>query len=287
MRICVDSPIPSIDTILKAVLDNIGFPPRLPDWPKLPSLPNPLFAGIRMPNLEMITMAIELQAFQLQTTLLGMIKPMLSLIGTAIEDFLPKIPGLGLTLLDLLAGTPDKIIEAITNAIKRGFRWPGIPIPFFPSIMVPVKEAVHIMQQVVGNYMQTLAMMVVNLISKVTDKLKIPMIEFPKIPTVDEIMQMVLGGLPDFDALLENFKGNIEGLFDMLSNLKFPGLPKLPKLPSPLIPNIRIPAIELKMAITALMNNLVVGLMKPIMDFIEGTLSKFLSFTFPKICITI
>lgn len=291
MQICVDSPIPTIDSILRATLPKIPYPPsplHLPASPPvLPCIPNPTFKGRQLPTLEMVTMAFELQAFQLQTTLLNMIKPILSFLGMGIDSFLPKIPGIGLTLLDLIAGTPDKIVAAFKAAIERGFQWPGLPTPFFPSISIPSFQIIQTMQHVIGNYMQALATAVVGLIEKVTSKLKIPMISFPKMPTPEEILAMVLGGLPSLDALLNKFRKNIAGLFALLSSITFPGFPPMPMLPVPLIPNFHLPDIELKMGLIALMNSLAQGLMKPIMDFILNTLSKYLGFSFPKICITI
>src|SRR5438067_10497841 len=155
MRICVDSPIPTIEKIIQSILNNLHFPPSLPDWPNttLPSLPIPLFPNFHLPNMEMIIMGLELQATQLQQTLLNMVKPMLNFLGMALDTWLPKIEGLGITILDLLMGTPDKIVTAIKNAIERGFRWPSIPWPLFPKAHLPSMETIRMLQHIVADYM--------------------------------------------------------------------------------------------------------------------------------------
>lgn len=292
MRICVDSPIPTIEKIVQNVLDNLHFPPSLPDWPSfiLPSLPVPLFPGFHLPNLEMITMALELQAMQLQQTLLNMVKPMLSFLGIAIDSWLPKIPGLGLTILDLIAGSPEKIVQAVKNAIANGFRFPGIPWPLFPKLSLPSLETIRLLQQIVADYMAKIAGMIPALIKKVVDKLKIGMPSFPTLPTRDEIIAMILSlvpGVPDIGALINKFRDKISDLISMLSNLSFPGLPSLPSIPWPLIKNFHLPDFEFDYALNALISHLTTGLMQPIMNFIENTLKRFLGFSFPTFCINL
>lgn len=291
MQICVDSPIPSMDAILQAFLSKIPFPPHLPNLPKFPLvLPNPLFAGFRLPNMEMITMALELQAAQLQNTLVNMVKPMLDLLGMSLDSFLPKIPGLGLHLLDLLSSAPDAIVNAVKNAIAAGFRWPGIPSPLFPKFSLPSMEALQTLQMIVADYMAKVAGLIPALIKKVTDKLKIPGISFPTLPTKDEIIAMVLSlipGVPDIGALIDRCRDKIEDVIAMLSSLSFPGFPPLPSIPWPLIPNFRLPDFEFNYSLTALVTSLTTGLMTKIMDFIENTLKRFLGFSFPQICVSI
>lgn len=288
MRICLDSPVPSIDTVMASFKSLLVFPPAIPQLPKLPFLPNPIYAGLSLPSLEMVTTALELQAFQLQNTLLNMVKPMLSLLGMSIESFLPKIPGLDLTLLDLLMGTPEKVLAAVRAAIANGIQLPCLPVPFYASVVEPITQAVQAMQMMVANYMQLLTTKVVALIKMVTDKLKIGMPAFPTMPTAEEIMAALLGlvpGVPDIAALVNKFRTKMSELFAMMAALSFPGLPPMPMLPWPLIPGFRLPDLEFNLNLIALQNSLTTGLMKIIMDFIESTLKKFLGFSFPLICI--
>lgn len=289
MIICTNAPIPNIQAILSTLLDKIPFPPHLPGWPSLPSFPNPLFPGFSLPNLEMITMALELQAMQLQNTIMNMIKPMLDFLGIDLLGWLPKIPGIAMSIIDLIAGSPDAIVGAIKNAIEKGFRWPSIPWPLFPKFSLPSLETIQLLQMIVADYMAIVVSKIPSLIKSVVDKLKIGMPSFPTLPTKEQVLAAIVGlvpGVADIADLINGFRDKIGDAISMLSNLSFPGLPSF-SIPWPLIPNFRLPDFEFNFALTAFITNLTTGLMNSIMDFIQNTLKRFLGFSFPTFCITL
>lgn len=301
-HLCATSPIPSIDQLLSQFAPSLTFPPvlRLPAIPGLPrfglpSLPSPLFPDLNIPNLEMVTAALEMQASQMQMTMMGMIQPMLAFVGGALDSFLPKIPTLNLSLIDLLAGTPDRIIAAVKAAIANKLTIPFpsfvIPSPLFPTLTIPSIEAIQTMQMMVSNYMQGLTTKIVGLIGQVTGKLRIGLPTFPTMPTADQIWAKVMSlvpslpNMPDFSHIVDLMRHGVGNLSAMLSSLTFPGLPSLPSLPNPLIPSFHLPDIEFNMGLIAMGNNLVLGMLQPIKAFIDNTLSRFLSFSFPALCI--
>lgn len=220
MQICLNSPLPTLDGIMASFKPLMTFPPKFPELPKIPllSLPYPLFPSLKVPNFELMLTAIELQAFQLQTTIMGMIKPILDKLGISLLSFLPKIPGLpGLTLIDLLSGNGEKIAAAVRAAIKNGLRLPGIPFPLYVTLTIPDFEVIQTMQMIVSNYMMIVAKMIPDLIKKVMDKFKwkpkLPAI--PKLPTMPEIMAMIASMLPPIPGL-----PNINDLRDKLKQLQ-------------------------------------------------------------------
>jgi hypothetical protein len=211
--------------------------------------------------------------------MMGMIQPMLSLIGGSLSAFLPSIPGLpGITLVDLLAGNPEVLIGAVESAIASGFSWSFIPNPLYVKLNIPNMEAPQILLLVVSDYMQLVMNSITSLIGEVTSFLEIGNISgLPTFPTLDSVLSMVE----------DTIGGELTNIQEKLSTISIPGFPNLPMMPDPLIPSFNIPAITLTFCITALYNNLIVGMMTPIMGFITGTLSSYMSFTFPIMCIDI
>jgi hypothetical protein len=320
MQICLNTPLPTLDSILASFKYSLTFPPPFPKLPSLniflPSFGFPLFPNLNIPNLETVMAAIEFQAHQLITTVLAMIKPVIAKLGIAIDKFLPKIPGLpGLNLLDLISGNWQKLIAAVRKALDFGFSLPMLPIPLYPTLKIPDLHVAFTLQAIIANYMFIVIDKVAGIVQRVTKLFKgMPFPTFPKFPSPEDILMSIISkipGLPSFPsyaALLEFLKKkfqlpHIPSIADItakLSNLvpnidisalfakiSLPAMPKFPQLPNPLIPSFNMPDIELAMHMLAFNINLQLGLLKPIMDFILNVLGKKLSFTFPKLCITL
>ena len=224
MQICLNSPLPSFDSIMASFRPLMTWPPKFPELPKFPrlmfpSLPWPLLPGLRVPNFELMVLAIELQAFQLQTTILMIIKPILSKLGMAIDAFLPKIPGLPeLNLLDLVSGNFERVVAAVKAALLRGFRLPGWPFPLYVSMRIPDFEVIQTLQAIVTRYMGMVATLIPDLINKVVKKFKLKpgLPAIPKLPTMDEVIAMVASmvpGLPDIPSL-EDLKESVMAQVD-------------------------------------------------------------------------
>lgn len=320
MQICTTTPLPTLDDLLKSFKFSLTWPPPFPRLPSLsvflPSFPTPLFPNLNIPNLEMVMAAIELQAMQLMTTVLNIIKPVLSKLGIAIGKFLPKIPGLpNFNLLDLLSGQWDKLVAAVKKALSFGFTLPMLPNPLFPTLKMPSLEIAYTLQAIIANYMFIVIDKTAGIVQKVTKLFKgMPFPTFPKFPSPEEILLSIIGkipGLPKFPtyadllahlklkfklphipsfadvmAKLNDLVPNID-ISALLAKISLPAMPKLPQLPNPLIPSFNFPDIELALNMLAFNINLQLGVLKPIMDFIMNTLGKKLSFTFPKICISL
>jgi hypothetical protein len=209
--------------------------------------------------------------------MLGMINPMLALTGGSLDSFLPKIPGLpGMTLVDLLSGNPSALISSTEAAIANKVTWPTVPNPILPGMTVPAIATPLTLQMIVAGYMQTLSNSITGLIGQVTNILEIGNISgLPTFPDAGSVMSSAQ------DAIAHK-TGSIQSA---LSALSFPGFPGLPALPNPLVPSFDIPSLTSAYCITALYNNLSLGMLAPIMNFIQNVLSQFLSFSFPITCI--
>lgn len=319
MKICVNSPLPTIDDILASFKSSLTFPPAFPKLPDLsmflPSFPSPLLGNLNVPNLETVMTALELQAYQLAMTTLSMIKPIIGKLGIAINAFLPKIPGLpNFNLLDLITGQWEKLRTAVEEALKRGIKFPFLPSPIFPTLVVPQLEIAMTLQAIIANYLKIVITKLADAVKKVTKlfkKMGTP--SFPTFPTSEEILAAILAkipGLPQFPTqaeLLAYLKQKLKlpefptladllaklpqlkipnlDIAALLSKLKFPAMPALPMLPNPLVPSFNFPDIELMLSLQAFNVNMLLGLLRPIMDFIKNVLSKVLSFKFPTFCI--
>jgi hypothetical protein len=288
MQICLNSPLPSFDGIMASFRPLMTWPPKFPSFPKLPSfmfpsLPSPLFPSFSVPNFELMIHGLELQAFQLQTTIMAMIKPILSKLGIALSSWLPKIPGLpNLNLIDLLSGSADKMVAAIRSAILNGFRLPGLPFPFYVTLKIPDFEVIQTIQILIANYMAIVAKLIPSLIKTLTDKFKWPGLpKIPSLPSMEEIMSKLKSMLPEIPRLPDL------NIMALIGRITFPGLPAFPNISLPMMFSFKMPDIEFNLAYTMLLSHLTTGFLKPILDFILNTLSKYLSFTFPKLCVDI
>lgn len=280
VQICVTSPLPTIDSILPSFYPLMTYPPTIESIGKLlPCLPSPIYAALNIPSLEMVKVAIELQAFQMQTMMLAMIRPMLTLLSLNINTYLPKIPGLGdFTLLDLVEDNANALLAAVKQAIIDGFVWVGIPIPFDITVNIPDIDALEILQAVINSYMQTITLMIVSLVTQVTSFLRIAnMVALPTLPSPAAIETA-------FKSAVANGVGTIA---EKIAAISFAGFPPFPMLPSPLIPTFSIPAVDFAQYFNMFKNNLTIALLQPIMNFINAKLKAFMTFTFPLLCITI
>jgi hypothetical protein len=293
-HICVASPLPTIDSIMASFSPLLTFPPSVPALGLLlPTLPSPLFPRFRQPNLGLVLTAVELQAVQLLQTELSIIQPLVDFLGGSLSSLLPTIPGLGaLSLADLLAGDPGALISAVQSAITGGFAhlWDFVPVPLFPNLNIPAVELPVTLVLIVSQYMLLLVESLVSLINSVTGGLHIGgMPAIPAIPTISDIEAAILAGVPgasSFADVVTAMRGGLS-LSALLAGLSFPGLPAMPALPIPLIPSLKAPAIEFAVGMAAFYSSLAVGLLTPILSFVEDTLASHLSFTFPLICIDI
>jgi hypothetical protein len=290
MRICATTPIPDFNSLYNSALASMTFPPASISIPSLPTLMNPIYAGISHINGEIVQLVQELQSFQMMTTFSSFLTPLTSYLGLSLSAILPKIPGTALSLIDLLAMNPSAIYSAISAAVAQygAGIFPFLKTPIFGSLSIPSIEIVATVKMVIKGYMSALLGTVFGLINQVTGKLKLPaMPALPTLPTLAQIEAQIMGAFPGFPSLSALINSGEASLNAMLASVwaLVPSFPALPALPSPLIPNFSSLEHEFNEGLNVLYSSLVAYPMTLIMNFVTSTLSM-LGFSFPTLCIT-
>lgn len=286
LTLCASSPLPTFQSLYDSVVSSLTFPPIAITIPSLPSLKVPIYAGFSNTNLEIVQLIQELQSFQLQTTLMALIQPLVDFLGGAVEDFLPKIPHTDLTLIDLLACNPSHIYDVIAAAIaEHGLGiFPFVPNPMFGSFLIPAIEAVNVVKMIVRGYYIAVLNVITSLISSVTDILVVAGLPtIPTIPTLSDITDALLAAFPQFNSLSELIQSGIsvDAIFGTLSFSGF--LPLV--IPSPLIPNFSSFEMEFQEGLSILYGDFLTAPLAIIVDFVQDTLGA-LGFDFPTLCIS-
>lgn len=286
ITLCATSPLPTFKSLYDAVTEHLTFPPVSIVIPTLPTLKMPIYEGFSNTNMEIVQLIQGLQDFQLQTTLMALIQPLVSFVGGALEDFLPKIPHTNLTLVDLLAANPSVIYQEIMAAIAiYGVNiFPFVPNPMFSNLSLPSIEIVNIVKMVVRGYYVALLNTITSLISQVTDILQISNLgAIPTIPTLSEMLSTLLLAFPEFANINQLIQSglSIDVLFAALS---FNGFPPL-VLPVPLIPSFSSYEIEFQEALSIIYGDFLTIPLAIIVDFVQNALSM-LGFSFPTLCIS-
>lgn len=281
------------------------FPPKLFTLPELPTFRWPIFTGLTIPNLSSVMMAAEMQFYQLTTSMLAILQPLVNYLQLDLASLLPKIPGLNFNMLDLLEMKAAALFQAVedivlgkVNMVKSELQalWAMIPFPLYYHITNPATQIVQTVRMLVRQYMMTIVTLAESLIKQVTDKLQIPgMPTLPTFPTLQDLMALLIAQIPnlgipglpnpipDIGALWARLKAvDFMTLFD----IHIPGFPSpLFTFPIPLVPSITIPEIDFNELMINLYGALVQYPMTLIKQFIDETLSKYLGFSFPKICV--
>jgi len=286
INLCAPSPLPTFQSLYDPVVSHLTFPPIAITIPTLPSLKEPIYSGFSNTNLEIVQLVQELQNFQLQTTLMALIQPLVSFLGGALEDFLPKIPHTDLTLIDLLACNPNQIYDAIEVAIdEHGLSaFPFVPNPMFGSFSAPAIEAVNVVKMIVRGYYVAILNVITTLISSVTDILEVAGLPtIPTIPTLSDITDALLAAFPQFNSLSELIQSGIS-VDDIFGALSFGGFPPL-VIPSPLIPNFSSFEMEFQEGLSILYGDFLTVPLAIIVDFVQDTLGA-LGFDFTTLCIS-
>lgn len=285
ITLCADSPIPTFNALYDALLASL--PAELPSFnvPSLLALLNPIYDGFAHLPLELSQLIQELQNVQLNTTLMALIEPLVSFLGGALEDLLPKIPHTDLTLLDILSSQTDAIYTAVKVALEQGFTFPFVPNPIFGSISIPAIEAVNTVKMVLRGYQTLLVTLLTDLIEQVTELLLLEGLPaLPTIPSLSEVKALILAAFPNFDDIEAIFLSGVDisALFATLSLAA--GLPPL-ILPQPLFDGLSNFDIEFNEALSIFYSHAITAVMSVIVDFVQNILSM-LSFNFPLLCIS-
>lgn len=307
-QFCISFPPPSY----KELFDQIKH--LKPDFSKLKNLigligiPIPIYIDISHYTNELSQLIQYWQNTLSVKTLLGMIKPMVDLLGQDLIALLPKIPFLNISIIELM----EMDANALRQLIKDTLRQHGqefldaisefLPIPIHFGLSIPSFEINTIIKSLYSMCTKGLIDLVTNLIDQVLSKLKInAVLTLPKLPTLKELQAMIMqmvkakaeaiaGQVIDafnneYEAIkhaMQVLKMDINSIFAMI---QFPSLPVI-KFPSPFFPDFSSMAIELCEGMQIYMQAMMMSVLDKIVTFVKSVLS-ILGIQFPSICVDI
>lgn len=305
-QFCISFPPPSYQELF----DQIKH--LKPDFSKLKNLipviglPIPIYIDFSHYSNELSQLVQYWRSMLSVQTLLAMIKPMVSLLGLALDSLLPKIPFLNISILDLITMDANTVKQMIATALKEhGQAFLNaisafLPLPIYFGLSIPSFEINAIFKAIYSQAVNSLIEIVTNLIGQVLDKLKLSAIlNLPKLPTLKELQNMIMQILKAkaqaiAGELIQDFKDEYAAIVHAVQVLKmdinaifaliqFPGLPII-KFPSPFFPDFSCLAVELREAMQIFMQSVMTFVIDKIVSFVKSVLSM-LGIQFPTICI--
>lgn len=307
-QFCISFPPPSYKELFEQLK---GIKPDFSKWQGLISLigiPIPIYLDISQYSNEISQMIQYWQSRLSVKTLMAMIKPMASLLGQSLEDLLPKIPFLNISIIELMEMDANALRQRVKETLKQHGQAfldalsAFLPLPIYLGLSIPSFE-INAMIKAIYNFSCTgLIELVKGLIDQVLSKLKInAVLTLPKLPTLKELQTMIMqtvkakaevlaGQVMDaftneFEAIqhaMQILKMDINAIFAMI---QFPQLPAM-KFPSPFYPDFSCLAFELREAMQMYMQAMMMAVMEKIVSFVKAVLS-ILNIQFPSICIDI
>lgn len=293
-NICIDSPVPNLVDLKRDFLSQLeGIKDSVPNFqdfieklsgislPNLLGLPDPIFLGYSniIQELMEVIDAIKYQADTL--TIMNIFKPLMSVIGGALEDIIPKIPTLNFSIIDIVNGNIQGLYDAIIMALKQGIKLPYLPTNLFESFSNYTKEALLSLKIILVGYKGLLLDTMQDMIKKAMSILDISGLlpTLPKIPSIEELKQMVLAAFPDYTSW-----------YDLITNVDVIKIISIFGLGAFLLPEIDfIPNFSnIEQYLMESFNHIsdhysTVGLTM-LVDFVENNLGM-LGFSFPLFCI--
>lgn len=301
-QFCISFPPPSYAELFEQVKH------LKPDFSKLQSLipliglPIPIYIDISQYTNELSQMIQYWRSMLSVKTLLAMIEPMVSLLGLAIDNLIPKIPYLNISIIELIALDANQVKQMIVTALKEHGQAfldaisTFLPLPIYFGLSIPSFEVNAILKAIYSQSVNLLIEIVTGLIDKVLDKLKISaLLSLPKLPTLKELQSMLIeivkakaGELSqdfmnEYDAFIhavQQLQMDINAIFSLL---QFPGLPII-TFPSPLFPDFSSLSFELREAMQIYMQGIMSAVIDQIASFVKSVLGV-LGVQFPSICI--
>ena len=307
-QFCISFPPPSYKELfeqLKGIKPDFS---KLKDLIGLIGLPIPIYLDISQHTNEISQMIQYWQGMLSVKTLLGMIQPMVDLLGLKLANLLPKIPFLNISIIDLIAMDANVLKQRVKDALDRyGQEFLDalsafLPLPIYFGLSIPSFEINAIIKALYNMCTSGLIELVTNLIDQVLDKLKInAILTLPKIPTLKELQAMIMqivkakveaaidGAINEFTDEFEAFQKAVQilnmDINDIFEMIQFPRLPII-KFPSPFYPDFSSLAFELREAMQMYMQAIMMAVMEKIVSFVKSVLS-ILNIQFPSICIDI
>ena len=297
-KLCTDSPIPDLEDLKKQVNDQIDniqeeyedfkeFITTLSDQVKIPIIPTLqeyIYEGYSNVMEEINEFIEGLKNYQDMLSQFSIIKVLADVIGGAIEDLIPKIPIIDISIIDILSGNIKVLYASVKQMILEQIQIPFVPLPLYETISNYTKEVVASVKMILIAYKNMLTTAITDMVKQVLDILEISAI-LPllfTVPTIEELKELLLSLFPDVSSIYELIKKyDIDYIMDMLKNI----------LPFP-IPNFTPPMTKFFSSLEEELNQKLNQIadfagslnMKMVIDFIKDNLSM-LGIEFPTICI--
>lgn len=249
-KLCTDSPIPDIEDLKKQVNDQIDniqeeyedfkeFITTLSDQVKIPIIPTLqeyIYEGYSSVMEEINEFIEGLKNYQDMLSQFNIIKVLADVIGGAIEDLIPKIPIIDISIIDILSGNIKALYDAVKQMILEQIKIPFVPLPLYKTISNYTKEVIASVKMILTSYKNMLTTAITDMVKQVLDILEISAI-LPllfTVPTVEELKELLLSLFPDISSIYELIKKyDIDYIMDILKNiLPFP----IPNFTPPIVP---------------------------------------------------
>lgn len=297
-KLCTDSPIPDLEDLKKQVNDQIDnvqeeyedfkeFITTLSDevnTPIIPTLQEYIYEGYSSVMEEINEFIEGLKNYQDMLSQFNIIKVLADVIGGAIEDLIPNIPIINISIIDILSGNIKALYDAVKQMILEQIQIPFVPLPLYETISNYTKEVVASVKMILTAYKNMLTTAITDMVKQVLGILDI-IASLPllfTVPTVEELKELLLSLFPDVSSIYELIKKyDIDYIMNMLKSI----------LPFP-IPNFTPPTTKFFSSLEEELNQKLNQIadfagslnMKMVIDFIKDNLSM-LGIEFPTICI--
>lgn len=293
-NVCINSPVPNLVDLKRDFLNQLeSIKDSVPNFqnfieklsgislPNLLGLPDPLFLGYSniIQELMEVIDAIKYQADTL--TMMNIFKPLVSVIGGALEDIIPKIPTLNFSIIDIVSGNIQGLYDAILVALKQGIKLPYLPTNLFGSFSNYTKEALLSLKIILVGYKGLLLNTMQDMIKKAMSILDISGLlpKLPKIPSIEELKQMVLAAFPDYTSWYEIITN-----VDVIKIISIFGLGAFLLPEFSFIPNFSNIEQYLMESFNQISDHYSTMGLTMLVDFVENNLGM-LGFSFPLFCI--
>lgn len=297
-KLCTDSPIPNLEDLKKQVNEQIDeikeqyddfkeFITTLSDdleTPNIPTLQESIYEGYSSVMEEINEVIDSLKNYQDMLTQFSIIKVLSDIIGGAIDSFIPKIPVINISIIDILSGNIKVLYDTVKQMILDNLQIPFVPFPLYETISNYTKEVVVSVKMILTGYKNTITTTITDMVEKVLDILSISATvpSLTIVPSVDELKELLMSFFPDVSSILElTKKYDMDYLIDTLKNaLPFP----IPNFSTPFTNFFSSLEEELNQKLNQISDFVTSLNMMVIIDFIKDKLSM-LGIEFPTICI--
>ena len=293
-EIVIDSPVPDLkglrEDFSRQLVSMKSEFPDIQDFvdalggiqiPNLLGLPKEIFSKYSNTVQEIMEIidAIKYQADTL--TMMNIFQPLASVIGGSLEDLLPKIPVLDISILDIVGGRIDALYGAVKAAMEKGLQLPFVPSKIFESFSNFEKEALVSLKMILVGYKELLINTMQSMISSAMSILEIsgviPVI--PVIPSIEQLKNLVSSAFPEYESWYSLIT-NVD-ISQVLGVIGFSGF-VIPEFD--FIPNYSNYEQYFMETLNQIKDGITSMGLRVLVDFVESTLGK-LGFSFPPIII--